>query len=128
MIHHLSLPVTDLKRSAAFYEAALGALGYARTVDYPEVVGWGSIDHGDIFSIRLRPDEPVMTGDGFHLAFIGRTHGAIDAFYRAALAHGGTDNGGSGLNPEYGPDYYAAFVFDPDGHRIEAVISPHSHA
>jgi len=128
MIHHLSLPVTNLERSAIFYEAALGALGYTRTVDeQPWVIGWGSIDNGDIFSIRHRPDEPIMTGDGFHLAFIGRTHEAIDAFHQAALAHGGTDNGGSGMNPEYGPDYYAAFVFDPDGYRMEAVISPHNH-
>lgn len=127
MIHHLSLPVTDIKRSAAFYEAALGALGYTRTVNYHDVIGWGSIDHGDIFSIRLRPKEKIMSGSGFHLAFIGRTREAIDAFHRAALVNGGKDNGGSGLNPEYGPDYYAAFVFDPDGYRMEAVISPHSH-
>lgn len=127
MIHHLSLPVTDLKRSAAFYEAALGALGYTRTVNESWVVGWGLIDHGDIFSIRHCPNEPIMSGEGFHLAFIGRSHEAIDAFYHAALAHGGKDNGGSGLNPEYGSDYYAAFVFDPDGYRMEAVISPHHH-
>lgn len=127
MIHHLSLPVTELKRSTAFYEAALGTLGYKRTVEESWVVGWGSIDAGDIFSIRHRPDEKIMSGDGFHIAFIGRSQADIDAFYHAALAHGGTDNGGSGLNPEYGPDYYAAFVFDPDGYRVEAVISPHSH-
>ncbi|MCB1104760.1 MAG: VOC family protein [Cephaloticoccus sp.] len=127
MIHHLSLPVINLERSAKFYEAALGELGYKRTVDFPDVVGWGFIDNGDIFSIRHRPDEKILSGDGFHLAFIGRTREAIDAFYKAALANGGTDNGGSGLNPEYGPDYYAAFVFDPDCYRIEAVISPHYH-
>lgn len=128
MIHHLSLPVTDLKRSAAFYEAALGALGYKRTVNYHDVVGWGSIDNGDIFSIRHRPKAKIMSGSGFHVAFIGRSRAAINKFHQAALAHGGKDNGGSGLNPEYGPDYYAAFVFDPDGHRMEAVISPHRHA
>lgn len=128
MIHHLSLPVTNLKRSAAFYDAALGALGYQRTFSYRSVIGYGFIDNGDIFSIRLRPREKIMSGSGFHLAFIGRSHAAIDDFHRAALAHGGKDNGGSGLNPEYGADYYAAFVFDPDGYRIEAVISPHSHA
>lgn len=102
-------------------------MGYERTVDEPNVVGWGFIDNGDIFSIRFRPDEMIMSGDSFHIAFIGRSHAEIDAFYHAALAHGGTDNGGSGLNPEYGPDYYAAFVFDPDGYRIEAVISLHNH-
>ena len=127
MIHHLSLPVTDIKRSAAFYDAALGALGYERTFSRRNVVGYGFIDNGDIFSLRLRPKEKIMSGDGFHLAFIGRSRAAIDRFHKAALANGGKDNGGSGLNPEYGADYYAAFVFDPDGYRIEAVISPHSH-
>ena len=86
MIHHLSLPVTNLEHSAAFYEAALAPLGYKRTVDEDSVVGWGFIDNGDIFSIRHRPNEPIMTGDGFHLAFIGRSHEAIDQFYHAALA------------------------------------------
>jgi catechol 2,3-dioxygenase-like lactoylglutathione lyase family enzyme len=127
MIHHLSLAVTDIKRSTAFYDAALGALGYQRTLTYRNVVGWGFIDNGDIFSIRLRPKQKIMTGDGFHLAFIGRTRAAIDNFHKAALANGGKNNGGSGLNPQYGPDYYAAFVFDPDGYRMEAVISPHNH-
>jgi catechol 2,3-dioxygenase-like lactoylglutathione lyase family enzyme len=127
MIHHLSLPVTDIKRSAAFYEAALSKLGYQRTLDVSWVVGWGSIGNGDIFSIRHCPDDQIMSGSGFHLAFIGRSHEAIDAFHKAALANGGTDNGGSGLCPEYGADYYAAFVFDPDGYRMEAVISPHTH-
>jgi catechol 2,3-dioxygenase-like lactoylglutathione lyase family enzyme len=127
MLHHLSLPVTSLTRSAAFYDAALAALGYERTVTMRTIVGWGYIDSGDIFSIRLRPKEKIMSGTGFHLAFIGRTRTAIDNFYKAALANGGTDNGGSGLNPAYGPDYYAAFVFDPDGYRMEAVISPHTH-
>lgn len=128
MIHHLSLPVTNLKRSTAFYDAALGALGYERTFTRRNVVGYGSIDNGDIFSLRLRPKEKIMSGGGFHLAFIGRTRAAVDNFHRAALAHGGKNNGGSGLNPQYGPDYYAAFVFDPDGYRMEAVISPHTHA
>lgn len=127
MIHHLSLPVTDIKRSAAFYEAALGALGYKRTVNYHDVIGWGSIDNGDIFSIRHRPKAKIMSDRGFHLAFIGKSRAAINKFHKAALANGGKDNGGSGLCPEYGPDYYAAFVFDPDGYRMEAVISPHNH-
>ncbi|MEO6873425.1 MAG: VOC family protein [Opitutaceae bacterium] len=127
MIHHLSLPVKNMQRSADFYDAALGALGYQRQFTLRNVIGWGFIDNGDIFSIRLRPKEKIMSGSGFHLAFIGRTRGAIDSFHQAALANGGKDNGGSGLNPAYGPDYYAAFVFDPDGYRMEAVISPHHH-
>ena len=127
MIHHLSLPVKDLKRSAAFYDAALGALGYERAFTNRNAIGYGFIDNGDNFLFRLRPKEKIMSGGGFHLAFIGGTRKAIDAFHQAALANDDKDNGGSGLNPEYGPDYYAAFVFDPDGYRMEAVISPHKH-
>jgi catechol 2,3-dioxygenase-like lactoylglutathione lyase family enzyme len=128
MIHHLSLAVTNLNRSAAFYDPALGALGYQRCFTRPNVIGYGFIDNSDIFSIRLLPEEKIMSGPGFHLAFIGRSRAAIDNFHKAALANGGKDNGGSGLSPEYGADYYAAFVFDPDGYRIEAVISPHTHS
>jgi catechol 2,3-dioxygenase-like lactoylglutathione lyase family enzyme len=65
----------------------------------------------------------AVPGDGFHVAFAAPSREAVAAFYQAALAHGGRDNGGSGLDPEYGSDYYAAFVFDPDGHRIEGVIN-----
>jgi catechol 2,3-dioxygenase-like lactoylglutathione lyase family enzyme len=64
----------------------------------------------------------VVPGEGFHVAFSASSREAVAAFYRAALEHGGKDNGGSGLHPEYGRHYYAAFVFDPDGYRIEAVI------
>ncbi|MDB6093630.1 MAG: glyoxalase/bleomycin resistance/extradiol dioxygenase family protein [Verrucomicrobia bacterium] len=65
MIHHLSLPVTNIKRSAAFYDAALGTLGYKRFFSRRNVIGYGEIDNGDIFSIRLRPKEKIMSGDGF---------------------------------------------------------------
>ena len=65
----------------------------------------------------------TVPGDGFHVAFAAPSREAVDAFYKAALEHGGKDNGGAGLHPEYGSDYYAAFVFDPDGYRIEAVIN-----
>ena len=119
--------IHGIGESASCWSANLEALAAHFHIYAPDVVGWGFIDNGDIFSIRHRPDEKILSGDGFHLAFIGRTREAIDAFYKAALANGGTDNGGSGLNPEYGPDYYAAFVFDPDCYRIEAVISPHYH-
>jgi catechol 2,3-dioxygenase-like lactoylglutathione lyase family enzyme len=64
----------------------------------------------------------IVPGECFHLAFSAPSHETVEAFYRAALEHGGKDNGGSGSHPEHGKDYYAAFVFDPDGYRIEAVI------
>ena len=73
--------------------------------------------------LKLRPGHTTAPGDGFHLAFAAPTRTAVLEFHQAALAAGGQDNGGAGLNPEYGPDYFAAFVIDPDGYRIEAVIT-----
>ncbi|MDB6117378.1 MAG: glyoxalase/bleomycin resistance protein/dioxygenase family protein [Verrucomicrobiaceae bacterium] len=85
-------------------------------------VGFGQSGSGDKFAIKHRPDGVIIPGDGFHVAFAAESRAAVDAFYRAAINHGAKDNGGSGLHPEYGDAYYAAFVFDPDGYRIEAVI------
>ena len=121
MLHHLSFAVADLARSAAFYDAVLAPLGYVRVWADDRAIGYGLPGGGDKFAIKLR-EGVTVPGEGFHVAFGAPSHDAIDAFYQTALAHGGRDNGGSGLHPEYGKDYYAAFVFDPDGYRIEAVI------
>ena len=123
MLHHLSFAVADLARSASFYDAALAPLGYVRVWADETAVGYGSPGGEDKFAIKLRPAGVAVPGDGFHVAFAAPSRGAVAAFYKAALAHGGRDNGGSGLHPEYGSDYYAAFVFDPDGYPIEAVIN-----
>lgn len=122
MLHHLSFAVTDLARSAAFYDAALAPLGYRRVWSDDTAVGYGITDGEDKFAIKLRPANTGVPGDGFHLAFAAPSRAAIDDFHAAALRHGGQDNGGCGLCPEYGDHYYAAFVIDPDGYRIEAVI------
>jgi catechol 2,3-dioxygenase-like lactoylglutathione lyase family enzyme len=130
MLHHLSFAVADLKRSAAFYDAALSPLGYVRVwthetaTGYKEsAAGYGLPGAEDEFAIRLRPQEIVVPSEGFHVAFRAPSREAATAFYRAALEYGGRDNGGVGLHLEHGPDYFAAFVFDPDGHRIEAVVT-----
>ncbi len=122
MLHHLSFAVTDLARSAAFYDAVLGTLGYVRVWEDATFIGYGTRQGEDKFAIKLRPANEAVPGDGFHLAFAAPSRDTVTQFYQAALAHGGTDNGGSGMHPEYGPDYFAAFVTDPDGYRIEAVI------
>jgi catechol 2,3-dioxygenase-like lactoylglutathione lyase family enzyme len=122
MLHHLSIAVSDLSKAAAFYDAALFPLGYVRVWEDETAVGYGSPSGGDKFAIRLRK-EAVVPGDGFHIAFSAPSREAVCAFYKAALAHGARDNGGCGLHPEYSEHYYAAFVFDPDGYRIEAVIN-----
>ena len=122
MLHHISLAVADLDRSAAFYDAALAPLGYVRVWSHATAIGYGLPGGGDKFAIKARGREPAVPAAGFHLAFAAPSRGSVDAFHRVALGSGGRDNGAPGLRPQYAPDYYAAFVFDPDGYRIEAVI------
>ena len=119
MLHHLSLAVTDLERSAAFYDAALAPLGYARVWDDDTAVGYGPPGGGDKFAIRLRAKVSVP-GEGFHVAFAADSREAVERFYIAALAHGGSDNGKPELCTEYSEHYYAGFVIDPDGNNLEA--------
>lgn len=120
MLHHVSFPVSDLRRAAGLYDAALGALGQRRVCEGAGWVGYGVEDGADRFLIREEA-LVVAAGPGFHLALAAPTRAAVDAFHAAALAHGATCNGPPGLRPHYGPTYYAAFVVDPDGHRLEAV-------
>lgn len=123
MLHHFSLAVTDLERAAKFYDAVLSPLGYQRVWTHKTAVGYGSPGGGDKFAIKLRPERVAVPGEGFHVAFSAPSREAVSAFYKAALKHGGKDNGAAGLHLEYGEHYFAAFIFDPDGYRIEAVIN-----
>src|ERR1041385_5554139 len=123
MLHHLSFAVADLVRSGAFYDAALAPLGYVRVWTDKTGIGYGLSGRGEKFAIKLRSGGFAVPGDGFHVAFAAPSGQSVTAFYKAALEHGGKDNGGCGIHPEYGTGYYAAFVFDPDGYRIEAVIN-----
>ena len=121
MLHHLSFAVADLARSGSFYDAVLAPLGYVRVWESEAAIGYGFVGGDDQFAIKLRT-EVSIPGDGFHVAFSAPNREAVTAFFEAALRHGGRDNGGAGLHPEYGEAYYAAFVFDPDGYRIEATV------
>jgi catechol 2,3-dioxygenase-like lactoylglutathione lyase family enzyme len=129
VIDHLSLPVSDYQRSRAFYDKALAALGYKMAkeiIDQPDFVaaGYGAPGEAEppfwIGAPRL-PGVPPVTPQGQHIAFAASSQAAVDAFHREALAAGGRDNGAPGLRPHYHANYYAAFVLDPDGHRLEAV-------
>lgn len=122
MLHHISLAVRDLRLSARFYDAALGALGYRRVFEDSAAVGYGVEDGKDKLCLKLRP-ESTAPGPGFHLAFMAPSRSAVHFFHEQALLAGGRDNGGPGPRPHYGRHYYAAFVVDPDGHHIEAVIN-----
>ena len=120
MLGHLSFGVKDLAAAAAFYDALLAPLGVVRVWDNPKGVGYGAPggqDHLALFPVA----EPSAPGPGFHLAFNAPTHAAVDAFHAAALAGGGQDRGAPGLRPHYSPTYYAAFITDLDGHKLEAV-------
>ena len=123
MLHHISFGVTDLARSAAVYDATLAALGYVRVWADDTAVGYGLPGGDDKLAIKLRPADAVAPGPGFHLAFAAPSREAVARFHADALRHGGTDNGAPGLRPHYGERYYAAFVVDPDGHRVEAVVT-----
>lgn len=112
--------MADLARAVAFYDAALAPLGAVRVWTVEDGAGYGAPGGGDRLALKRR-DGASPPGPGFHLAFDAPSRAAVDAFHAAALRHGGADNGPPGLRPRYGPDYYAAFVVDPDGHRIEAV-------
>jgi catechol 2,3-dioxygenase-like lactoylglutathione lyase family enzyme len=123
MLHHLSFAVADLGRSAAFYDAALAALGFVRVWEDDEAVGYGYPGGGDKFAIKQRPDLATVPGEGFHVAFTAQSRRTVEDFYQAAISHGGSDNGGAGIHPEYGEHYCAAFVIDPDGYRVEATFN-----
>ena len=123
MIDHTGIGVADVGRSAAFYDAALGALGLRRVMQLPEATGADAVGYGleyPVFWIdRFHPHSTRQ-----HTAFVGQSREAVDAFHKAALEAGGKDNGPPGLRDTtqgYPAGYYAAFVADPDGNNIEAV-------
>jgi len=122
MLHHVSVGVTDVERAARFYDEVLGALGYKRSAQYlPYAIGYG--EGVTEFWIQLPLDQVAPTaGNGSHVGFSARNKAQVDKFHRAALEHGGTDEGEPGPRPDYGPDYYGAFVRDPDGNKIEATL------
>jgi catechol 2,3-dioxygenase-like lactoylglutathione lyase family enzyme len=119
MIDHVSIGVRDLKRSRRFYDAALAALGYACRSPGENSLGYGR-DREDFWVLAVERPVAADKGSGLHLCFKADGREAVDAFHAAALKSGGKDNGGPGLRADYGAGYYAAFVIDPDGYRLEA--------
>jgi len=121
MLHHLSFSVSDIARSASFYDALLKPLGYRRVCEAESFVGYGTEENKDKFALQQRVGSVSPPSPGFHLAFAAPTRDAVDAAYAAALECGGEDNGPPGLRAHYGPHYYAAYLTDPDGYAIEIV-------
>ncbi|UDF34185.1 UNVERIFIED_ORG: VOC family protein [Shinella sp. XGS7] len=123
MIDHTGLVISDFERSKRFYSEALAPIGYAKLAEFPasitghtDVAGFGEPPKPDFWISRGTPNQPPI-----HIAFRVGSRALVEAFYQAAMAAGGRDNGAPGLRPHYHPHYYGAFVLDPDGHNIEAV-------
>ncbi len=119
MIDHVSIGVRDVARTKRFYDAVLKPLGYTCLSE-----GEGSLGYGrDIVTLWISNAEHPVPADmksGLHVCLAAATARSVEAFHAAALSNGGRDNGKPGLRADYGPGYYAAFVIDPDGYRIEA--------
>jgi len=123
MIDHISVGVADLDRAARFYEAVLASLGLTRLVTRPKTIGFGK--SYPEFWINLRPGMAKVTPEnGVHICLRAKTAAEVDAFHAAALAAGGASDGAPGIRPHDRVKYYAAFVLDLDGNRLEAVTFP----
>ncbi|SRR5258706_5302902 len=116
MMDHVVVRVKDFDRSRRFYVAALAPLGYKVAREFP---GWAGFMRGEKADFWIATETPVTTG--LHVAFACAERGPVDAFHAAAMKTGGRDNGAPGLRANYHPNYYGAFVLDPDGNNIEAV-------
>jgi catechol 2,3-dioxygenase-like lactoylglutathione lyase family enzyme len=125
VIAHISIGVKDLERSKSFYDAALAPLGYRCLRPARTFAGYGYGRETLVFWIAAA-EHPVPADEksGMHICFAAPGADAVDAFHAAAVRAGGRDNGLPGPRPIYGSDYYAAFVIDPDGYRIEAYFGP----
>ena len=116
MIDHTGLTVSNVAKSKAFYGAALAPLGYTVLMEWEQYAGLGVAPKPDFWIGEGQPNVPPI-----HVAFRAESRAQVDAFYKAAVAAGGKDNGAPGLRPHYHANYYGSFVLDPDGHNIEAV-------
>lgn len=120
MIDHVSIAVRDLGACGRFYEAALAAIGYTKLIARPGTIGFGK-KYPEFWLNERRAMTPVDPDSGTHICLRASDQAAVQAFHAAAVAAGGTSDGAPGPRPEYTAGYYAAFVRDPEGNKIEAV-------
>jgi catechol 2,3-dioxygenase-like lactoylglutathione lyase family enzyme len=121
ILSHVSVGTNDFERAVTFYDAVLQPLGCKRLMEHPEAVAYGK--QYPEFWVQTPFDGDLATvGNGTHIGFIAPTKAAVHAFYEAALAAGGRDEGAPGSRPEYSESYYGCFVRDLDGHKIEATF------
>ena len=119
MLNHVSIGIRDIAKTKRFYDAALEPLGYTCRNEAPGSLGYGRDAVALWISTAERP-VPADAKSGLHFCFDAPTRESVDRFHAAGLRAGGRDNGKPGVRPDYGPNYYAAFVVDPDGYRLEA--------
>lgn len=125
MLDHVSIGVRDVAKAKRFYDATLKPLGYKCLSDSATSLGYGA-DAVQLWVNRATSPVPADEQSGLHFCFVAPTRKSVDAFHAAALGAGGKDNGKPGLRADYGENYYAAFVVDPEGYRIEAFCSSSS--
>lgn len=123
VLSHITLGTNDYERAATFYDAALATLGFARIPKPPGKPPLYAKNNELPYLYLYQPFDgrPATWGNGTHVAFLAATTDEVDAFHAAALEHGGSDEGAPGSREHYGPDYYAAYVRDPDGNKLQAV-------
>lgn len=124
MLHHVSVGVRDVTRAATFYDPVLAALGYKRVMEFlPHAIAYGESKDRPEFWIQTPQNQQAPTsGNGTHVGFSARNKEVVDQFHAAALKAGGSNNGEPGPRPDYGPEYYGAFIYDLDGNKIEATL------
>src|ERR1700733_10890796 len=124
ILDHIGINVTDYAKSKAFYERALAPLGIGPIMEYGKACGFGRDKKPDFWigegATRFQKPEQLAPITPVHVCFVAASRAEVEAFHTAALAAGGRDNGAPGIRKEYHPNYYGAFVLDPDGHNIEA--------
>lgn len=121
MLAHVSIGTNHFEHATAFYDAVLRTLGVSRLKDFPGHVGYGR-SAAEFWISTPIDGRPASVGNGTHFAFLAQSRGEVDAFYAVAIASGGTGDGPPGPRPHYGAAYYACFVRDLDGHKIEAMV------
>jgi catechol 2,3-dioxygenase-like lactoylglutathione lyase family enzyme len=119
LIHHASVGVSNLKKSKKFYDEVFAALGIRELSADQSSVGYGG-DGGSFWVLAAKAAVGTNPESGLHFCFRATNRAQVNGFHAAAINHGGHDNGKPGLRSDYGPNYYAAFVTDPDGYRLEA--------
>jgi catechol 2,3-dioxygenase-like lactoylglutathione lyase family enzyme len=122
MLNHISIGVVSLPRARAFYDATLSALGYRCLSEDASSLGYGDKTI-EFWVLKAGVPVPDESTSGLHICFSAATREAVNRFHAAGLRHGGRDNGKAGPRPDYGPNYYAGFLKDPDGYRVEAYCS-----